>query len=60
MGNEDPEETDELIAKGSISNSTYWEYWSSGSGIMFSVLTLIMFILSQMITNASDIWLKNW
>ncbi|CAG9863420.1 unnamed protein product [Phyllotreta striolata] len=60
MGNEDPEETDELITKGGISNSTYWEYWKSGCGVPFLLLTIFMFVISQMITNASDLWLKSW
>ncbi|XP_057665405.1 ATP-binding cassette subfamily C member 4-like isoform X2 [Diorhabda carinulata] len=57
---DDPEESEELIKKGDISNSTYFEYWKSGAGIVFLNFTCLMFILAQVITNASDLWLTHW
>ncbi|XP_056645129.1 ATP-binding cassette subfamily C member 4-like [Diorhabda sublineata] len=57
---EDPEETEELIEKGIISNSVYKEYWRSGGGISLLLFTLFIFIFSQIITNGSDLWLTYW
>uniref|UniRef100_A0A6P7GCD8 Multidrug resistance-associated protein 4-like n=1 Tax=Diabrotica virgifera virgifera TaxID=50390 RepID=A0A6P7GCD8_DIAVI len=57
---EEPGETGELIEKGDLSTSLYWEYFRSGTGIGFLLFTGFMFIFSQIITNASDLWLSHW
>ncbi|XP_050504204.1 ATP-binding cassette subfamily C member 4 [Diabrotica virgifera virgifera] len=57
---DDPNEEDELIEKGAISNATYVEYWKSGGGVLFLFFTIFIFLVAQMITNASDLWLTHW
>lgn len=55
----EPEETEELIEKGSISKSVYMEYIKAGGNFLVLILTF-MLLAAQGITNASDIWLTHW
>lgn len=54
-----PEETDELIEKGSISTSVYFDYIKAG-GAFLSFILVTMLLVAQSVTNASDIWLTHW
>ncbi|KOC59210.1 Multidrug resistance-associated protein 4 [Habropoda laboriosa] len=52
----EPEETEELMAKGNISKSLYWKYFRAG-GSMLMILTFICsLILGQTGSSGSDYW----
>ncbi|CAG9863422.1 unnamed protein product [Phyllotreta striolata] len=57
---DDSEEKDELIEKGDIKTETYIAYWKAGAGWFFLLLTLLMFFVAQIASNASDLWLTHW
>ncbi|XP_060519081.1 ATP-binding cassette sub-family C member 4-like isoform X2 [Cylas formicarius] len=60
VGNDDSEEAEELLAKGSISTSTYVEYYKSGASWLMLVLLLLILIIAQTTCNASDMWVTYW
>ncbi|XP_063981696.1 ATP-binding cassette subfamily C member 4-like [Diachasmimorpha longicaudata] len=58
--NDEPEETEELVARGKISRSLFWKYFKS-SGSYFLVLMFVIFlILGQLGSSGSDYWLAYW
>nr|CAH7718231.1 unnamed protein product [Callosobruchus chinensis] len=57
---EEPQETDELIEKGAISTSTYLDYCKAGASWIVLVLLVILLIVAQVASNASDLWLTHW
>ncbi|CAG4978413.1 unnamed protein product [Colias eurytheme] len=46
--------------KGSVSNSVYVSYISSGGGKFTLLLLLSLFIVAQIFYSSTDIWLKDW
>lgn len=56
----EPEETEELLAKGSVSKSLYWKYIRSGASIMVIVVSLLFLVLGQIGSSGCDYWVSYW
>ncbi|KAF7283323.1 ATP-binding cassette sub-family C member 4-like [Rhynchophorus ferrugineus] len=57
---DDPEETEELLEKGALKTSTYVEYYRSGTTIFTLIFLIFLFIIAQISSNASDMWVNYW
>ncbi|XP_065162760.1 probable multidrug resistance-associated protein lethal(2)03659 [Atheta coriaria] len=57
---DEPEETQELMEKGSIPTSTYVDYFKSGANVCVLALLVFLILIAQMFCNSSDLWLKHW
>nr|XP_023011971.1 multidrug resistance-associated protein 4-like [Leptinotarsa decemlineata]XP_023011972.1 multidrug resistance-associated protein 4-like [Leptinotarsa decemlineata] len=57
---EEPQETDELIEKGAVPTSTYVEYCKAGASWLVLFFLVVLLIIAQMSSNASDLWLTYW
>lgn len=60
LNEDEPQETDELIEKGSIPSSTYLEYCRAGGSIYLLLLLTVLLILAQMAANSCDLWTRHW
>ncbi|KAL6423801.1 hypothetical protein ACFW04_010336 [Cataglyphis niger] len=56
----EPEEIEELLAKGSLSKSLYWKYIRSGASIVMIVIFLFCMILGQIGSSGCEYWLGYW
>lgn len=56
----EPQETEELLAKGSISKSLYWKYLRSGASISVILSFLCCMILGQIGSSGCDYWVGYW
>ncbi|KAL0132725.1 hypothetical protein PUN28_000454 [Cardiocondyla obscurior] len=56
----EPEETEELLAKGSLPKSLYWKYFHSGSSIIMLISFLFCMIVGQIGSNGCDYWVGYW
>lgn len=56
----EPEEIEELLAKGSLSKSLYWKYIRSGASIIMIVIFLFCMILGQIGSSGCEYWLGYW
>ncbi|XP_020292124.1 probable multidrug resistance-associated protein lethal(2)03659 isoform X2 [Pseudomyrmex gracilis] len=56
----EPEETEEFLAKGSISKSLYWKYIRSGASIIMIVVLLLFLVLGQIGSSGCDYWISYW
>uniref|UniRef100_A0A0U9HSD9 Putative ABCC protein n=1 Tax=Chrysomela populi TaxID=154003 RepID=A0A0U9HSD9_CHRPP len=57
---EDQQETQELIEKGSLSASLYVEYYKSGASICLLLFASFLFIIAQLASNGCDLWVAHW
>lgn len=57
---EEPKETEELVAKGNVSNSLYWKYFRASHSFGLIFLLLIIIIIAQLLSSGSDFWLAVW
>ncbi|KAG8034821.1 hypothetical protein G9C98_007897 [Cotesia typhae] len=57
---EEPEETQELMAKGNITKSLIWKYFRAGGSIMMLLIWLSFTILGQIGSSGSDYWVAFW
>ncbi|OXU18927.1 hypothetical protein TSAR_000783 [Trichomalopsis sarcophagae] len=56
----EPQETEELIAKGKMQTSIFTRYFHSGNSYFFLVLIILLFVLAQTIRSGSDYFLAYW
>lgn len=56
----EPQETEELLAKGSVSKSLYWKYFRSGASIITMISFLFCMILGQIGSSGCDYWVGYW
>ncbi|XP_011647242.1 multidrug resistance-associated protein 4-like isoform X2 [Pogonomyrmex barbatus] len=56
----EPQETEELLVKGNLSKSLYWQYFRSGSTIIMIASFLFCLILGQIGSNGCDYWVGYW
>jgi len=56
----EPQETEELLAKGSLSKLIYWKYLRSGASIVMIVFFLFCMIFGQIGNNGCDYWVGYW
>ncbi|KAL3283296.1 hypothetical protein HHI36_006444 [Cryptolaemus montrouzieri] len=55
-----PEETEELIEKGSLSFSVYASYYRAGASTLVIVMEILLLIVAQAACNACELWLTFW
>jgi ATP-binding cassette subfamily C (CFTR/MRP) protein 4 len=56
----EPQEIEELMAKGNVAKSLYWNYFKAG-GSYFTLFCLVLsFIIAQLATSGCDYWLGFW
>lgn len=58
--NEEPQETEELMAKGQMLQSLYWKYFSTGNSIFMILLFFIYTVLGQLGSSGCDYWVAYW
>ncbi|XP_025162191.1 multidrug resistance-associated protein 4 isoform X2 [Harpegnathos saltator] len=56
----EPQEVEELLAKGSISKALYWKYLRSGGSITVIITFLIFMVLGQIGSSGCDYWVGYW
>lgn len=56
----EPQETEELIAKGKMQTSIFTRYFHSGNSYFLLAITIVLFILAQTIRSGSDYFLAYW
>lgn len=57
---EEPQETEELMAKGGVSKSLYWRFFRAGGSIIMLLVFLAFAVLGQLGSSGSDYWLAYW
>ena len=57
---EEPPETQELLAKGKLKLSIFLRYFRTGNSICLLASTLALFILAQVVRSGSDYYLAHW
>ncbi|KAK9888735.1 hypothetical protein WA026_000961 [Henosepilachna vigintioctopunctata] len=57
---EEPQETEELIEKGTMSASVYRKYFKAGDKTFLLILYVFVFVIAQIICNATDLWVTFW
>ncbi|XP_011505092.1 PREDICTED: multidrug resistance-associated protein 4-like isoform X1 [Ceratosolen solmsi marchali] len=58
--NNEPQEVEELMAKGNVAKSLYWNYFKAGGSYFILSYLVISFILAQLATSGCDFWLGFW
>ncbi|KAG5887763.1 hypothetical protein JTB14_016114 [Gonioctena quinquepunctata] len=56
----EPEETQELMEKGTIPVSTYTDYYKSGASTPILIFAIFFLIIAQLASNAVDYWVTYW
>ncbi|XP_015433210.1 PREDICTED: multidrug resistance-associated protein 4 [Dufourea novaeangliae] len=56
----EPQETEELMGKGNISKSLYWQYFRAGGSILMILGFLVALILGQLGSSGSDYFVAYW
>ena len=54
------QETQELMEKGAIPTTTYWQYYRAGGTIAVLLFLILLLVIAQASCNASDLWLTYW
>ncbi|XP_011312621.1 multidrug resistance-associated protein 4 [Fopius arisanus] len=57
---EEPDETEELMAKGKIASSLLWQYFRAGSSYFVLFAFVLFLILGQLGSSGSDYWVAHW
>ncbi|XP_014219727.1 multidrug resistance-associated protein 4-like [Copidosoma floridanum] len=60
--NEDkePEETEELMAKGNVAKGLYWKYFRAGGSSLALAVLVLLFVVSQFSSSGCDYWTGYW
>lgn len=56
----EPQETEELIAKGKMQSSIFTRYFHTGNSYSLLATTILLFVVAQIIRSGSDYWLAYW
>ncbi|KAL2730827.1 ATP-binding cassette sub-family C member 4-like isoform X1 [Vespula squamosa] len=56
----EPQETEELMAKGSLSKVVYWKYFRAGASIFVIIAFFCSTMLGQIGSSGSDYWVAYW
>ncbi|CAK9794749.1 ATP-binding cassette sub-family C member 4 [Anthophora plagiata] len=56
----EPEETEELMAKGNISKSLYWKYFRAGGSMLMILIFIWSLIFGQLGSSGCDYWVAYW
>ncbi|XP_011505689.1 PREDICTED: multidrug resistance-associated protein 4-like [Ceratosolen solmsi marchali] len=57
---EEPKETEELVAKGIVAKSLYWKYFRISGSYSLLFLLVIIIITAQLLSSSSDYWVAYW
>jgi hypothetical protein len=57
---EEPKETEELVAKGIAAKSLYWKYFQASGSYSLLFLLVIIIIIAQLLSSSSDYWIAYW
>lgn len=57
---DEPTETEELMAKGSVKSSLYWKYFRTGGSYFMLFLLVLFFALAQISSSGCDYWVGYW
>ncbi|XP_008557311.1 ATP-binding cassette sub-family C member 4 [Microplitis demolitor] len=57
---EEPEETQELMAKGNLNKALVWKYFRAGGSFVMLLTWLLFTILGQIGSSGSDYWVAYW
>lgn len=57
---DEPKETQELIATGRVKNSLYWKYFCANGSNFLLAFVVFLYIFTQVIISGSDYWLGYW
>ncbi|XP_046412545.1 ATP-binding cassette sub-family C member 4 isoform X1 [Neodiprion fabricii] len=57
---DEPKETDELMAKGGVSSMLYWQYFRAGGSTFMILMVIFTLILGQLASSGTDYWLSYW
>ena len=56
----EPKETEELMAKGNVARSLYWKYFRAGGSYCMLFMLLVLFIVGQVVSSGCDYWVGYW
>ena len=56
----EPEETEELMAKGNLSKSLYWRYFRAGGSVIMILCFFLTLIVGQIGSSGCDYWVAYW
>ncbi|XP_014237759.1 multidrug resistance-associated protein 4-like isoform X1 [Trichogramma pretiosum] len=56
----EPEETEELVAKGQLAKSLYLKYFRAGGSFFSLFLLVVCFVLAQVFSSGCDYWVGYW
>lgn len=56
----EPEETQELMEKGTMSGSVYTQYWLEGGGPALLLFLVFSLIIAQIASSGCDYWVTYW
>ncbi|XP_014221942.1 multidrug resistance-associated protein 4-like [Trichogramma pretiosum] len=59
-GEDEPQETQEFVAKGSVSNSLYWKYFKANGSICMLICLALMYVVAQLFSSGADYWVAYW
>ncbi|KAL3283201.1 hypothetical protein HHI36_006350 [Cryptolaemus montrouzieri] len=57
---EEPQETEELIEKGTMSFKVYKNYYRAGASKLILLFEILLFIIAQATCNGCDLWVTFW
>ncbi|XP_044730121.1 probable multidrug resistance-associated protein lethal(2)03659 [Chrysoperla carnea] len=57
---DEPQETQELMEKGSVGGSVLWKYLRASGSLCFFIYLIVLLLLSQIASNCSDLWVTEW
>lgn len=60
INDKEPQETEELLAKGRIAKSLYLTYFKAGGSYLTFSIIMLFFILTQVAISGFDYWLSFW
>ncbi|XP_046836014.1 ATP-binding cassette sub-family C member 4 [Vespa crabro] len=58
--NAEPQETEELMAKGTLTKAIYWKYFRAGASIFVIIAFVCSMILGQIGSSGGDYWVAYW
>lgn len=57
---QEPEETHELMEKGTMSGSVYKQYWHEGGSWALLLFLIFSLIIAQIASSGCDYWVTYW
>ncbi|XP_058803038.1 ATP-binding cassette sub-family C member 4 isoform X2 [Phymastichus coffea] len=56
----EPTETEELMAKGNVKSSLYWKYFRAGASYFLLLMLVVCFVFAQISSSGCDYWVGYW